>query len=335
MTERSVPRDSIAAEGKGIPIFRELNTDHSPRSCAELLAELQTPPVVDSRELVFDNVGARDVYNITAPFSLNGKTLLAGRVERRETEFSEIVFFEQTTNGHWTACFTHPDFVGLQDPCITRAGNDLLLGGVRYPVSMDNGELRYRMDFYRGPSLESLKFAFSGPIGMKDIRFKQLRNGRVAVFSRPQGAIGGRGQIGFALCDSWDAINAELIGSAPVFDGQLLKDEWGGVNEVHLLANGYLGVLGHIACFDSRHHRHYYPMVFMVDPTSRRRTPIRIIARRSYFPNGVAKRPDLVDVVFSGGMVRNGGGTAQLYAGISDVAAAVVELPDPFIQYEN
>jgi len=162
-----------------------------------------------------------------------------------------------------------------------------------------------------------------------------LPNGRVAIFSRPQGAVGGRGQIGFTICDSWNTINAELISSAPLFDGQLLKDEWGGVNEVHLLANGNLGVLGHIACFDSRHHRHYHPMAFMVDPSSRQRTPIRIIAQRSYFPDGVAKRPDLVDVVFSGGIVRNGGGIAHLYAGISDVAAAVVELPDPFIRYEN
>jgi hypothetical protein len=42
-----------------------------------------------------------------------------------------------------------------------------------------------------------------------------------------------------------------------------------------------------------------------------------------------------VDVVFSGGIVRNGGGAAHLYAGISDAAAAMVELPDPFARYEN
>ena len=33
----------------------------------------------------------------------------------------------------------------------------------------------------------------------------------VAIFSRPQGAVGGRGEIGFTIAPSWDAITAEMI----------------------------------------------------------------------------------------------------------------------------
>jgi hypothetical protein len=316
-------------------VFKELRPDHRPRSCAELLAELKTPSPINARILHFDGVTGRDVYNITAPFFLNGTTLLMGRVERRDTELSEIMVFEKAGRDRWTPTFTHPDFVGLQDPCITWAGNDLIVGGVRYPVDIGNGRMGCRMDFYRGSTLESLRFYFSGPLAMKDIRFKQLPDGRVAIFSRPQGAVGGLGQIGFTIAPSWNDVTAELIASAPLFNDQMLKEEWGGVNEVHLLANGRLGVLGHIACFDAQRNRHYYPTAFVIDPWSGGRSEIRIIAQRSFFPATDAKRPDLVDVVFSGGIDRNFSGVIHLYAGVSDTAAAVVELPNPFAEFEK
>ena len=52
---------------------------------------------------------ARDVYNITAPFRFNGKILLIGRVEKRDTEFSEIVIFEKAipTNGRPVSLIPH------------------------------------------------------------------------------------------------------------------------------------------------------------------------------------------------------------------------------------
>jgi hypothetical protein len=335
MPESSVTGESSAQRQKIPPIYVTLPVGSPPRSCAELLAELQYPPHLESHALGFAGVNGRDVYNITATFRFNGRKLLLGRVERRETEISEIVAFEETASHQWAPCYTQPDFQGLQDPCITWAGEELVLGGVRYPVLMKNGDVGCVMDFYRGKSLENLRHFLRGPLGMKDIRFKQLLDGRVAVFSRPQGVIGGRGEIGFTIAPSWEAITAEMILAAPLFKGQLLKEEWGGVNEVHQLANGHLGVLGHIACFDEQGHRHYYPMAFAVDTKTREPSAIRIIAQRSFFPPGSSKRPDLVDVVFSGGIIRNNDGTAHLYAGTSDTSAAVVKLPDPFLQYET
>jgi hypothetical protein len=335
MGEFSVTGDSIAHNQQRKPIFREISSNGRPRSCAELLAELTIQAGIGARTLRFEGADGKDVYNITAPFVWNGETLLIGRVERRDTEFSEIVFFEKSEHDCWLVRFRHPDFDGLQDPCITWAGNDLVMGGVRYPVTLDDGRTGYRMEFYRGDSPEALRYVFSGPPGMKDIRFKQLPDGRVATFSRPQGAIGGLGEIGFAIASSWDEVNPQFISSAPLFKDQIRKEEWAGVNEVHLLANGRLGALGHIACFDAQRYRHYYPMAFTVDPASGEPTPIRIIAQRRFFPPGDAKRPDLADVVFSGGILRNSPGIIQLYAGISDVSAAVVELPDPFLEFET
>ena len=65
-------------------------------------------------------------------------------------------------------------------------------------------------------------------------------------------------------------------------------------------------------------------------------TAPEIIASRSIFPlTARPLRPDLVDVMFSGGLVRHGNDTATLYAGLSDVeGAGRVLLPDPFSKCE-
>lgn len=283
----------------------------------------------------FVGIGERDVYNITAPFRFVGRTLIAGRVESRWSEHSTVVFFQRRPDGAWEPCPDAPTFDGLQDPCVTRVGEELVLGGVRFPARMGDGQMSYRMEFLRGRSLDRLETFLVGPDVMKDIRLVQMLDGRVGVFSRPQGELGGRGKIGFTTADSLDRLDARLIESAPLFAGQFVESEWGGANEIHVLRNGHLGVLGHIACFDEREHRHYYGMVFGVDPRTGASTPIRIIARRSDFPPGPAKRADLVDVIFSGGLVRHWDGTATLFAGISDAEAAFLNLPDPFVDLET
>jgi hypothetical protein len=61
---------------------------------------------------------------------------------------------------------------------------------------------------------------------------------------------------------------------------------------------------------------------------------IGVIARRSNFPDGPYKHLDLVDVIFSGGLVRKKGGLADLFVGASDAEAYVIEIPDPFLEYE-
>jgi hypothetical protein len=175
-----------------------------------------------------------------------------------------------------------------------------------------------------------LKPFFKGPDGMKDIRLVELQDGSVGVFTRPQGAKGGRGKIGFARVVSLDALTEAVIDDAPLLEGQFAEGEWGGVNEAHLLQDGRIGVLGHTACFDEAGDRHYYPMAFLFDPRDASFTEMNIIAERSRFLPGPSKRPDLQDVVFSGGLVRRENGSATLYAGISDADAQTLSIDDPF-----
>jgi hypothetical protein len=307
------------------------------KSCVVLLEQYRQSGnrPLHTEKLTFAGIGGKDVYNITAPFLDDGETVVAGRVESRDSEQSEIVFFVRGGTGDWVPMRDTP-VLTLQDPFYTRINGELILGGVEtFPHPHREGHLGWRTVFYRGADLRRLNRFFVGPDFMKDLRLVQLTDGRIGVFTRPQGVKGGRGKIGYTTADALDELSLELVAEAPLLEGQFLDEEWGGCNEIHLLSNGLLGVLGHIARFDEHDNRHYYPMVFVFDPRNRAFTDMRIIAERSDFIAGPAKRPDLVDVVFSGGLVRKGDGTADLYAGISDAEAHKITIPDPFLKYER
>jgi hypothetical protein len=342
MSITTTPGARIAATiRRELPVSTAATAAAKPLSCRELLLRFTAHNGVGhnghspaSDKLRFTGVDGHDVYNTTAPIAFRGQTVIAGRVEPRETELSTVVFFRRRPDGAWEPCPDAARFQGLQDPCMTILDGEWVLGGVRYPVELADGRRGYRMEFYRGRSLADLQLFLVGPEGMKDIRLVELPDRRVAVFSRPQGAVGGRGKIGFRIVNSLSALQASDIQAAPLLAGQFLDEEWGGANEIHVLRNGKLGVLGHIACFDDREHRHYYAMVFTVNPADGVASPPRIIADRSLFPAGPAKRPDLADVIFSGGLTRHWDGTATLFAGVGDAEAAFLRIPDPFVELE-
>ncbi|MCM3717836.1 MTP-1 family protein [Fictibacillus phosphorivorans] len=305
------------------------------KTCRELVEiYLEKDHPENPEKLTFTGVGERDVYNITAPFEDEGELVIAGRVEARDTEHSEVYFFVNR-DGVWTPREGAP-VLELQDPFVTRIAGELVLGGVEiFPHPTEEGALGWRTGFYKGSSVKTLQPFFKGPDGMKDLRLAELKDESVAVLTRPQGEKGGRGKIGFAHLPSLKELTIDVVEEAPLLDGQFAEGEWGGANELHLLRNGLLGVLGHIASFDEEGNRHYYPMVFALEPETGKHSEIQLIAIRDDFLAGASKRPDLVDVVFSGGLVRKMDGTADFYAGISDAEAHKITINDPFNQFEK
>ena len=64
-----------------------------PKGCSVLLKEFEgRQPEARGKRLKFTSVGDRDVYNITAPFDVDGEKVIAARVEKRDSEFSNIMF---------------------------------------------------------------------------------------------------------------------------------------------------------------------------------------------------------------------------------------------------
>lgn len=289
-------------------------------------------PAPAARRLRFTGVGDRDVYNVSAPFAgPGGETLLAGRVEQRADERSETVLFARGADGTWSPLpgAARP---ALQDPFVVEHRGTVHLGGVEVvpDVGPDGGEtLRYRTVVLRLADVTRPEPAFTGPWGMKDLRFADLPDGRLAVLTRPQGGADGRGRIGVTVVDSLAALTVEAVEAAPRLEHLFLPEEWGGVNHAVPLPDGTLGLLAHIARFDDAGDRHYYPVAFVLDPTDLSHTAPRMLFERRDLPPGPAKRPDLADVVFPGGLVTGPHG-ATVYCGVGDAEAYEVDLPPVF-----
>lgn len=281
-----------------------------------------------ARRLVFQGAEGFDVYNPTAPFPYRGRRLLCARVEKRESEVSQAVFFEETQPDVYRAADGWKRYP-LQDPCITRVLGQYILGGTEvFPHPLNPGQVCWHTSFYYGPDLEHLEKLTDGPDGMKDVRLVELADKRIGIFTRPQGEKGGRGKIGFTIVNDFSGVTAEAMEEAPLLD-LFNEEEWGGVNEAFLLTNGKIGVLGHIACFNPDEVRHYYPMAFVFDPVTREYTYPRILAERRELLPGPSKRPDLEDVLFSGGLLMEGG-KAVLYVGVSDCEVQNIVVTNPF-----
>ncbi len=302
-------------------------------SIKQLLSDYKKNNSPKETEIInFIGVDGFDVYNITAPFYDNGKLIIAGRVEKRDSEHSKIMFFEKLNDIDWKLVESLPVFE-LQDPYFTFINNELILGGTEiFDHPTEKGALWYKAVKYRGKNILELKKFFDGPNGMKDIRLLELPNKKVLVFTRPQGEIGGRGQIGRVIIDSLEELNDDVINKADLFD-LFIKEEWGGGNELYNLGNNKVGVLGHIASFDEDGNRHYYSMTFVYDYLTDTNTKCEIISIREDLKPGATKRPDLEDVIFSGGIENLDKEIVTLYNGVSDCESHFIKIPNPFIKY--
>lgn len=299
----------------------------------QLLAEHRAagPRLDGATRLVFEGVGERDVYNVSVPFEapgLPGSRVLAGRVETRDSEQSTVVFFTEE-EGVWQPV-PGAARLDLQDPFVFAVRGTRYLGGVEIQVPDVGdlvGEIRYRTIVLRCDDLTELVPVFDGPWGMKDLRFGELPDGRVAVVTRPQGGADGRGRIGVTVVDAVESLTVADIERAPRLEGLFLPEEWGGVNQVDVLDDGRLDVLAHIARFDDQGGRHYYPITFEIDPVALSWTAPQMLFERGDLPDGESKRPDLRDVVFPGGRERRDGRTSVI-CGVGDAETWWVSLVD-------
>ena len=166
-------------------------------TCSELKKRYEATRVEPFlvEKLVFEGVGKKDVYNITAPFIIQNERVIAGRVEARDSEVSEIYFFVQR-EGKWIPK-EDAMVLQLQDPFFAFVDDEIVVGGVQTFQRPDNPEqLAWRTVFYKGTTLSELKEFFLGPDGMKDLRIVKQQDGKIGVFTRPQGEKGGRGEMG-------------------------------------------------------------------------------------------------------------------------------------------
>lgn len=289
------------------------------------------PNVIETAKLELLGAGNNDVYNIAQEFVWNGKRIIAGRIEPRDSELSRIGFFHHAQGDRYV--LEGPQLEAMQDPCVEVVDGELIVGGTEIFPDEAGHITMWHTTFFRGFDLAGLNPFAVAPAKMKDVRL--IKTDKIHVFSRPQGGIAGPGRIGYLSIESLDDLTPTAIAAAPLLTTQFEKGTWGGVNQIHALKNGLLGIVGHIARMSEGDVRHYYGMSFVFDPKTKRATEVEILCERSDFSPGETKRPDLVDVVFLGGMVRHHDGTATLYTGLSDAESHRAKIVDPFVKFEE
>ena len=283
-----------------------------------------------SKKIVFTGQGTRDVYNISSPFVWKEKTYILGRMEKRDSELSEVGIYEKVSGLNYK--LTQYVLPLLQDPFFTYIDNELLIGGTEIFLN-EKKEIRcWHTSFYNASDFNHISRVMTAPRKMKDVRIFQ--DDKIYVFTRPQGKKAKLGRIGAQVYKNVEELYRVLLQDSRMYLEQFDDYSWGGVNQVIKLKNGMLGILGHIATMSEGDVRHYYAMTFAIDRKNCTKTDMKIICERCDFPEGAAKRQDLVDVIFPGGIVRNSNGTASIYAGVSDAEAYRINIEDPFIEYE-
>jgi len=301
----------------------------------------QTKRIYESEKLLFHGIEGFDVYNVSIPFYWQGKRYMYGRVERRnEWARSWVRLFVECGRDEFTLVENSMTYQ-LEDPYISIIDHTLVMGGthVRYRQGAVDTYYGY---FYKGTDLNNLYYFTTGPDYMKDIRLVQMKGGKIGVFSRPRSEdirrkYGSESLIGFTVIDSLDELTAEVIEHAPYIPNLFGKDEWGGCNQAYYLESGKIGVIGHISYKSVNETESpllvYMNMSFVLDPMTNQASDVQLIGTRSCYPNGPAKRPDLIDCAFTSGIVMRTDGRVDLYSGIGDTEAGRIVIDYPFEGY--
>jgi hypothetical protein len=192
--------------------------------------------------------------------------------------------------------------------------------------------------FYKGADINDLYYFTTGPDSMKDIRIVELADGRIGVFSRPrrediQQKYGSDAMVGFAIINSLDDLNGDVIENAPYIEELFRPGQWGACNQAYLLESGNIGVAGHLAYWDGEINNSnviYVPISFVLNPANNRISNLKVLASRKLFPAGPAKKPLLKDVVFTSGIVMRKDGKADLYGGLGDCKEGRIVIDYPF-----
>ncbi len=271
-----------------------------------------------------------DVYNPTAPFQIDGREYLAARVEKRnifweDANYSPKTVFFSRKGGAWTPARDVPVFHMMEDPFKTFIAGEFVFGG----VEVFKNEGSFRTVFLKGNCPKTLKRFSVGPSMMKDIRLVELLDGRIAIFTRPQGGKYGKGKIGFITVNSLKEITVENLLKAKIVKNNLKENEWEGVNNAKLLESGKIAVLAHRATVDKKGNKHYVATSFVFHPKKKTVKNFKVIATRDDFPPALPKATFLKDVIFPGEISYD----YFLYTGVGDTFSGVKKIKNPYREF--
>lgn len=289
-------------------------------------------------------------YNPTAPFLFNGCQYILVRVEPRNAPYSMVALFREHNGGKslkWELTEEMPIYKHCEDPFyIGEIDGVYYFGMAEIKKENPDGSIPVHSVIYRFrdnskdfiKDFRAAEKFLNGPNDLKGIRFCKLVEGKYALLRRPRGGGLGNGRIALTLFTSMNNLT-EGIKRPVCFDeiiDYLFSDhEWGGTNQLIVLKNGLLGILGHIARVDKDGKKDYAAAAIIIDPGTKKALHIEVIATTYSFSGITPKNIEMDEILYSGGIIRRENGMATLYAGLGDTVAGFIEIPDPFLEWEN
>ena len=170
-----------------------------------------------------------------------------------------------------------------------------------------------------GTNLSEFTLLYEGIIGRKGDRLVELPDG-IGIFTRPAwDKDGGEAcKISFTKLPNLDQLTQAHVLSAREI-GHFGQQEWGGVNQLELLRDGRIGVIGHVARINGGK-KSYDAMSFIFDSKSGQVSDYQLIAKYSQFPEVEAKTEELSEVIYIGGRHTTSDGD-MIYCGKYDSAS--------------
>ncbi len=307
------------------PSFDELVNEHKAKSFLSPKGVILNLPV--DRDL--------DCYNPSGPFVLipGGNTSMFARVEPRAIEGSLSVPYKRK-DGLWRPV---RDIAGLnlEDPSVVNIKGENILIGVRVwpePTADNPFATNYRNEFYRiNGDFEEYEMIGYGPDRQKDTQLIDLGDDGIGVMTRPHLDALRRGVLAFTIIESLNDLVPENLINANIIFNQVPPGNWVGVNQLFLLNDGTIGVLGHVAKEDEKG-KSYAAMVFRYNWKAHLVTPIEVIATPDDFPKFESKTPKHRNVIFPSSLVINPGNSSRaiLYAGLGDASTGYLNTYNPF-----
>lgn len=267
---------------------------------------------------VFRGIGGLDAYNPSIPFEYKGCRCIAVRLEERNSHVSHTRVFRE--EGKQWVPVEEASILPLEDPFFSNLNDKPYLGGVEFLHG------KWRTLLYDVSDLCHPELVFTGPYGMKDLRFCTYPDGRIGIFTRPQGGPAGRGTVGYTEVRSIDDIQSVPVADAPLI-GNTTPDSWEGVNQAICLNDDKVLLIGHVAWMENGDIRHYYAARSVFYRQECRMDPWTVILKREELPPGPVKRPDLSDVLFPGGLELSTEDRAILFLGVSDTECWCCDIP--------
>ena len=288
--------------------------------------------------------GSYTVYNATPPLWIKvfgqTKRVIVGRVEKTdEWAHSHISFFERLDDSNYNLIdglhLEANDIPNssIEDPSLVTINEEIILSVViakctEIKPSMDTPEDAWKIktQYYRGDDLN--KLTVFAEIDGKDNRICPIDNNNIIVAMRPQGCVGGLGQIGFIETTLDELENIEW-GKAHLLSDLFHKDEWGGVNELHFNTKNpeLIGALCHTSFeYAETNDKVYFSFWMVYNRKTQKSEKVLPLAIRRDFLETSSKYERLKNVHFPSGIEFLENEAPRLHSGLGDYAQGFITI---------